>query len=144
MNFSRAGEFISCYIDITTTGSDVRNLHKIDRKAGVISRDITVIIRLQQFQIFHLFLDSVALSDIGRHFCCVAFIGGNQLVQFLIPCAQGVGIVKSSLCYAVLHSQVCLIVVRLDGQASCYGASDGHINGGSCARNKGSGHVDST
>ena len=144
MKFSRADEFIGCYIDITAAGSDVRNLHKIDRKAGVISRNIPIIIHHQQIQVFHLILDSVALSNIGRHFCCVAVIGGNQFVQFLVPGAQGVGIVKGSLGNAVLYPQVSLIVVRLDGQPSCYGAPDGHINGSSCACNEGTSHVDNT
>ena len=148
----RAGEVIGRYIDIAAAGSDVRDLHIIDRTTGIgIYRRcfaLSVYTYIRQPQAFHVRLDSFAFRDIGRHhvgatiILVFSVIGGNQLVQFRQARAQGVGIVKGSLGDASLHPVVGLVVGRCYGQPFCNTAANGQVNGVGSTRNEGSGHVD--
>ena len=141
----RADEVVRRHIDIAAAGGDVRNLHIIDGTAGVAIDPISVRILLRQSKTLHVLLDAVALRDIGRHHfgsavrAVVPVIGGNQFVQFLQACAQGIGIVKGSLGDAVLHPIVGVVVWRRDRQPIRHAAADGQVDGIGGAGDEGAG-----
>ena len=145
MEYPCTDEVISFHIDIATAGSDVRNLHIIDRATGAeIGRNFAVGILFHQPLRLHLILDSCALRNITCHYRSIrcAVIGGNQFVQLLQAFAQGVGIVKCSLGDAGLHPIVGQVVVSRDRQPIRNSTIDGHVDGigGTC--DEGTGHVD--